>query len=98
MAGSSIRHDTPPYQAPSPSFSRNSTLRADGSILDQLGFDLRKGLLYDRQGGAFLLMTRARDRDEAIHSFSRAVDSATKCREAADYDRPAASYAFYLNQ
>src|SRR5208337_465538 len=30
-----------------------------------------------------------RERSDAIHSFSRAADSATKCREAADFDRPA---------
>ena len=29
------------------------------------------------------------ERSDAIHSFSRAADSATKCREAADLDRPA---------
>src|SRR5271169_5201087 len=29
------------------------------------------------------------ERSDAIHSFSRTADNATKCREAADLDRPA---------
>lgn len=46
------------------------TLRADGSILDQPGYDPATGLLFDPQGRAFPRLTPHPDREEALLALS----------------------------
>lgn len=46
------------------------TLRPDGSILEQPGYDEATGLLFDPQGACFPFMTPEPDRDEALAALS----------------------------
>lgn len=46
------------------------TLREDGSILDQPGYDGQTGLLFDPQGERFPLLPREPDRDAALRALS----------------------------
>jgi hypothetical protein len=45
------------------------TLREDGSILDQPGYDAQTGLLFDPQGERFPLLPREPDRDTALRAL-----------------------------
>ena len=46
------------------------TLREDGSILDQPGYDAQTGLLFDPQGERFPLLPREPDRDMAARALA----------------------------
>lgn len=46
------------------------TLREDGSILDQPGYDAQTGLLFDPQGERFPLLPREPDRDTAVRALA----------------------------
>jgi hypothetical protein len=46
------------------------TLREDGSILDQPGYDALTGLLFDPQGERFPLLPRDPDRDTALRALA----------------------------
>lgn len=46
------------------------TLREDGSILDQPGYDAQTGLLFDPQGERFPLLPREPDRDTALRALA----------------------------
>lgn len=46
------------------------TLREDGSILDQPGYDVQTGLLFDPQGERFPLLPREPDRDTALRALA----------------------------
>lgn len=46
------------------------TLREDGSILDQPGYDAQTGLLFDPQGEHFPLLPREPDRDTALRALA----------------------------
>lgn len=46
------------------------TLREDGSILDQPGYDAQTGLLFDPQGERFPLLPREPDRDMALRALA----------------------------
>src|SRR5204863_334210 len=42
------------------------TLRADGSVLDEPGYDARTGLLFDPQGAAFPKLAASPTREDAV--------------------------------
>jgi hypothetical protein len=46
-------------------------------------------VLGEIQAAGDTTMMSSADRSAPIHSFMRAADNATKCREAADFDTPA---------
>lgn len=66
------------------------TLRADGSILDQPGYDLRTGLLYDPQEGVFPLLSRAPERDEAMRALDFLLEVVATFPFVSDADRSVA--------